>query len=187
MVGKHYVLNALASIATARELDVSFADIAKGLREFQGVARRFQIIHRESPVVVDDYAHHPVEISATLSAAKLGWPKKHLVAVVQPHRYSRLKDHFNGFVDSLVDADSIVVMDVYAAGEKASAKYTGEQLCQSLIKKYPGKKIVHAPKTAQVLQNLQPMCRPQNLVMFLGAGDVTQTARNFRETLTSRV
>ena len=128
MTGSHQVLNALAAIAVSRHLDIPFKTIRAALKTFKGVARRFQILSKSGPMVVDDYAHHPVEIAATLAAARSGWPKKRVVAVVQPHRFSRLADHFDEFVTSVKDADAVVVMEVYPAGEKPRRNYTGEIL-----------------------------------------------------------
>ncbi|PIR25675.1 MAG: UDP-N-acetylmuramate--L-alanine ligase [Deltaproteobacteria bacterium CG_4_10_14_0_2_um_filter_43_8] len=186
MSGEHHALNALATIAVAREAEISVAKVKQGLAKFKGVARRFEILHRAGPVVVDDYAHHPVEIAATLDAAKKGWEERRVIMVMQPHRYSRLEQLFDDFVSASKKADAVIVMDVYAAGEKRNPKWTGEKLCKSLMLKYPKKMITHAAKTEEVMTALKPWCTNQDLVMFLGAGDITKTARQFCKTLTSR-
>jgi len=185
MAGEHYVQNALAAIAVARHLDVPFATIRSAFKSFRGVARRFQVISRDGPVVVDDYAHHPVEIAATLKAAKLGWPDRRVVAVMQPHRYSRLAMHFDGFVSALQAADAVVVMEVYPAGERPRRNYTGERLWREVCRRYPKKMAAFAPTSESVMATLSPWCRKEDIVLFLGAGSVTQTARTFSKSLTS--
>lgn len=183
--GQHYALNALAAIAVARELDIPFATIRRGLKSFRGVARRFEILYRHGPIVVDDYGHHPAEIAATLAAARHGWPARRIIAVVQPHRFTRLKALFADFVTAFENADAIVVMEVYPAGEKPLAGWTGERLWKRLKQKYPQKLSALAPRTADVLKLLPTWCGEQDLVLFLGAGDVTTTARIFVKGLTS--
>ncbi|MFA4874304.1 MAG: UDP-N-acetylmuramate--L-alanine ligase, partial [bacterium] len=184
MTGSHQVLNALAAIAVGRHLDIPFKTIRASLKEFKGVARRFQIISRCGPMVVDDYAHHPVEIAATLAAARAGWPGRRVMAVIQPHRYSRLADHFDEFVSSMKDADAVVVMEVYAAGEKPKRNYTGEILWREMCRHYPKKMVAFAPTGQDVQTTLTPWCRKEDLILFLGAGSVTQTAKAFAKSLT---
>ena len=184
MTGSHHVLNALATIAVARHLDVPFSTIKQALKSFSGVKRRFEIIKRCGPIVVDDYAHHPVEILATIEAAKAGWPERRTVAVLQPHRFSRLSQHFEDFIGSVKDADAIVVMDVYSAGEKKHKIFTGEKLWRDVCRKYPKKMVAYAPRTEEVLMTLTPWCRKQDVILFLGAGSITQTAKAFSKTLT---
>ncbi|MBI4211713.1 MAG: UDP-N-acetylmuramate--L-alanine ligase [Deltaproteobacteria bacterium] len=184
--GKHYALNALACVAVARELDVPFPIIAEGFRTFQGVGRRFELLHRGNPIVVDDYGHHPVEIAATIQAARDGWPHRRLVVVMQPHRYSRLNALFDDFVNCLTAADVVLIMDVYAAGEKPLPGCTGEKLWRHLKKICPEKEILFRPTAKDVLTTLTTLQQPEDLILFLGAGDVTKLARDFSKTLTSR-
>ncbi len=186
MTGSHHALNALATIAVARHLDIPFATVRSALRGFTGVKRRFQILKRTGPIVVDDYAHHPAEIQATLAAARSGWPKARIVAVIQPHRYSRLAAHFDEFLTALREADAIVVMDVYPAGERPRKTYTGERLWKELCKRYPKKMAAFAPTMENVLSTLGPWCRKEDVILFLGAGNITQTAKAFSKGLTSR-
>jgi len=184
MTGIHQVENALATIAVGRCLDIPFKTMRSALRGFKGVARRFQVISKKGPIVVDDYAHHPAEIQATISAAKAGWPEKRLVAVIQPHRYTRLAYHFDGFVSCMKEADAVVVMDVYAAGERPQKKYDGGRLWKEMCKRYPKKMVAFAPTTEEVLSTLSPWCRKEDMILFLGAGSVTQTAKAFSKSLT---
>lgn len=183
MVGAHYAQNAVAAIAVCRYLDIPFWAIKEALSKFDGVGRRFEILSMAGPIVVDDYGHHPVEIEATLAAAKTGWPKKRLIAVVQPHRYSRLAGHFGEFVDVIGRADLAIVMDVYPAGEPPHRIYTGEKLWREICGKYPKKTVKYAPKTEDVMALLPNLCRRQDMILFLGAGSITKTAREFAKTL----
>ena len=148
------------------------------------MARRFQILSRAGPYVVDDYAHHPVEIEATIDAARNGWPKKRIVSVIQPHRYSRLANNFDGFISSVRDSDAVVVMDIYAAGERPRRNYTGERLWKEMCRRYPRKMIAYAPTTEEVHRTLAPWCTKEDLILFMGAGSVTTTARACSKSLT---
>jgi UDP-N-acetylmuramate--alanine ligase len=117
MPGLHNVYNALATIATAFELDIPFHIVQETLRDFSGVQRRFQIKGEKRDIlVVDDYGHHPVEIMATLRAARRGWQKR-IIAVFQPHRFSRTQTLFHDFLTAFYDADVLILTDIYAAGE----------------------------------------------------------------------
>lgn len=128
MPGRHNVLNALAAVAVAMELDIPFEKIAEGLHDFGGVQRRFMVRHDDGKVmVVDDYGHHPAEIKVTLAAARSGWDRR-IVAVFQPHRYSRTKALFEEFLTAFYQADHLVVMDVYAAGEDVIEGVRAEDL-----------------------------------------------------------
>ncbi len=117
MPGRHNVLNALAAVAIGMELEIPFAQIAEGFKDFGGVQRRFQVKAEVGGVmVVDDYGHHPAEVKATLAAARAGWNRR-VVAVFQPHRYSRTQALFDEFVTAFNQADHLLVMDIYPAGE----------------------------------------------------------------------
>ncbi len=183
MCGMHHIQNALATIAAARHLDVSFSAIRLALKSFSGIKRRFDILHHANPIVVDDYAHHPVEIDATLVAVKKGWPRKRRVVVMQPHRYSRLKQFYNEFIDSLKLADIIIIMDVYAAGEKQDKQFSGEKLWKDVCRTYPKKTIQFAPTMQAVMEVLAPLYLKTDLILFLGAGNVTNVAKMFAKSL----
>jgi UDP-N-acetylmuramate--alanine ligase len=185
-VGKHHAHNALAAIAVARELDVPFPVIKRALKSFRGVARRFQILHQPKdagPILVDDYAHHPVEIEATIKAAREGWPQRRMVAVMQPHRYTRVAEHFDDFVAALKGADIIVVMDVYPAGEKPIRKATGEDLWKKVQKANSKKTVAFAKTHSQAKELVKSWLGPKDMVLFLGAGDITKLARDFAKEL----
>lgn len=179
MAGRHHAKNALAAIAVGRELDIPFSTIKNALEGFKGVARRFEVLHNSGPIVVDDYGHHPVEIAATITAAREGWPERRLIVVMQPHRYTRLHALFDDFVAALKSADSILVMDVYPAGEKPIKGATGERLCEAIRSEYPRKFVAHTQTPEKVLSTLETWCGENDLVLFLGAGDITKLAHTF--------
>lgn len=183
MVGKHHAVNALAAVAVARQLDIPFSVIRRALKSFKGISRRFEILYKKGPMVVDDYAHHPVEILATLSAAKDNWPDKKLVIVIQPHRFTRLKALFDEFVSSVKLADIILVMDIYAAGERPIKGVSAERLCEAIRKRYSKKAVAFTSKEENVLSTLDLWCGKNDLVLFLGAGSITKVARKFAKGL----
>lgn len=179
MAGGHYVMNSLAAIAVGRYLDIPFATIKDALAEFGGIARRFQILFNEGPLVVDDYAHHPVEIAATIGAARSGWPKRPLTVVMQPHRFTRLAKHFSSFVSALKDTDRVVIMDVYSAGERPIKNYSGGKLWREVCKNYPKKRVEFAKTGEDVMTLLPKLCEKEDVILFLGAGNITSVAKNF--------
>ncbi|MFT4935635.1 MAG: UDP-N-acetylmuramate--alanine ligase [Pseudoalteromonas distincta] len=175
MAGMHNVLNALAAVAVARELSVSPEAIAAGLTGFGGVKRRFTTTGTSGGVrVIDDYGHHPVEISSVLKAAR-AVTNGRVVAVVQPHRYSRLKDLFEDFCACFSDADVVIVADIYAAGEAPMEGASREALVDGL-RRYGHRRALplSGPEdlAAIVLQETQD----GDLVVCLGAGDITSWA-----------
>ncbi len=180
MPGRHNVLNALAAIAVARELGVSDADIQKGLESFQGIGRRFQMngtlsVAGGDVLLVDDYGHHPREISATLSAARAGWPNRRLVLAFQPHRYTRTLDLFEDFSQVLSDADVLVLAEVYAAGEEHLPGADGRALCRS-IRNRGRVEPVFVEDVEQLPSVLADLVHPGDLVLTLGAGSIGAVA-----------
>lgn len=175
--GRHNVLNALAAIALALRLNIPFETISAALSTFSGVKRRFQLKgHINEVMVVDDYGHHPTEIMATLSAAK-SFGKRRLIVVFQPHRYSRTKFLMDEFAKCFELSDHLVLTDVYAASEKPSEGADVGEL-YAKVRSCCGEKAVYLPKE-QILPHLLEMVRPGDLVLTLGAGDVTQLSDQF--------
>ncbi|MCD6525753.1 MAG: UDP-N-acetylmuramate--L-alanine ligase [Desulfuromonas sp.] len=172
MPGQHNVLNALAALAVARELDVPLQTISEGFASFAGVQRRFQIKYDAEVMVVDDYGHHPTEIKATLAAARSGWDRR-LVVIFQPHRYSRAQALFDDFVTSFYQADLLVVMDVYAAGEAAIDGVGGEALAQA-ITEHGHRNVHYCADSAQVVAYVKEQQQAGDIVITLGAGSVWQ-------------
>ncbi len=178
MPGRHNVLNALAAISVARELGVSAEAIRKGLAAFGGVKRRFTTTGVARGVrVVDDYGHHPVEIAAVLKAARdvqdTGGGK--VVAVVQPHRYSRLHDLFDEFCACFNDADTVIVADVYAAGEAALDGVNRDALVEGL-RRFGHGRVRALESVTQLPRLIRDETAPGDLVVLLGAGDITAWA-----------
>lgn len=179
MAGWHNVSNALAAIAVARELDVADEAIKAGLASFGGVKRRFTTTGVVDGVrIVDDYGHHPVEIAAVLKAARQVTATSdggRVIAVVQPHRYTRLRDLLEEFSTSFSDADSVIVADVYPAGEAPIAGVDKHALVDG-VRRY-GHRHVQALENAAVLPRLiREEARAGDLVVLLGAGDITAWA-----------
>ncbi len=135
--GRHNVLNATAAVAVAVDEGVDLASIQRGLEGFQGVGRRFQVcgefpVGDGSAMLVDDYGHHPREVAVTIEAVRKGWPERRLVMVYQPHRYSRTRDLYEDFVDVLSSVDSLVLLEVYSAGEEPIPGADSRHLCRTL-------------------------------------------------------
>ena len=189
--GLHNVRNALAAVGVGLELDVPFATIAEGLAAYEGVERRFQIKGKgRAPeasgegtvLVVDDYAHHPTEVEATLEAAAKGWPERRVVAVFQPHLYSRTRDLQQEFARAFYDADVLVLTDVFPAREEPIPGVTGELLAQ-LARQY-GHRDVHYVQDKQDLPGaLGGIVRGGDLVLTMGAGDVWRYGQAFLDGL----
>ncbi len=180
MAGWHNVSNALAAIAVARELDVSDEAIKAGLAGFGGVRRRFTTTGVVGGVrIVDDYGHHPVEIAAVLKAARQvaqnAEGNGRVIAVVQPHRYTRLRDLMEEFSTCFSDADAVIVADVYAAGETPIEGVDKEALVEG-IRRF-GHRSVQALESVEALPGvIAAEAKPGDLVVLLGAGDITQWA-----------
>ncbi len=173
MPGKHNVLNALAAVAVGMELDMPFAAIAEGFEDFGGIGRRFEIKDEAQGImVVDDYGHHPVEIKATLSAACSGWSRR-VIAVFQPHRYSRTEALFGDFLTAFYQADHVAVMDVYAAGEKPRPEVSAEKLAGG-ISEHGHKSCCYTGNIEATVEHLQAILQPGDIVITLGAGNVWQ-------------
>lgn len=185
MPGQHNVLNALACVAVARELQIPFAEIAEAFQDFCGVQRRFQPKYQGGGImVVDDYGHHPAEIRVTLAAARSGWDRR-VVAVFQPHRYSRTQALFDEFVTAFYQADHLVVMDVYAAGEEPIPGVSSSALAEGIAGH--GHRDVHYLAEADaVVQHLLETVREGDLVITLGAGNVWQVGEALVRRLTER-
>jgi UDP-N-acetylmuramate--alanine ligase len=171
--GRHNALNASGAAAVALELGVPFAAVQAALGRFAGVARRFQF-HGEVDgiTLVDDYAHLPGEVKATLAAAKEGgWSR--VVAVFQPHRYSRTGMLWRDFGDAFTDADLVILTDVYAAGEAPQPGVSGRLVLKAVCESDPNRPVLYLPRRSDLLDRLPEVTRPGDLVVTLGAGDIT--------------
>jgi UDP-N-acetylmuramate--alanine ligase len=170
--GRHNVLNATAAIAIARQLEVPAEKIAEGLSHFRGVDRRFQLRGTAGGVtVVDDYGHHPTEIRATLAAAReCGHRKIHVV--FQPHRYSRTLDLLDEFSGAFADADTIIILPIYAASEEPIPGVTAERLAARIS----GSRVQYVPDFPAAVSAVAAEAHDGDLIMTLGAGNVSQLA-----------
>jgi UDP-N-acetylmuramate--alanine ligase len=168
--GRHNVLNATAAVAIARQLDVPVGKIAEGLRSFRGVDRRFQNRGVARGVtVVDDYGHHPTEIRATLAAARECSPGR-LHVIFQPHRFSRTLDLMDEFSGAFKDADSVIVLPIYAASEEPIPGVTAERLAEKIV----APRVIYAPEFAAAVKAVAAEAREGDLILTLGAGSVSQ-------------
>jgi len=172
--GRHNILNALAAIGVGLDLEIPFATIQKALAGFAGVQRRFQIRGAAGGVtVVDDYGHHPAEIRATLAAAKAGFDSR-VVAVFQPHRYSRTLHLRQEFLTAFNQADVLVVMDIYPAGEAPIPGVSAADLAEG-IRAHGHRNVTYlGSDRARIVDHVCEISRPGDLVLTLGAGDVSQ-------------
>jgi UDP-N-acetylmuramate--alanine ligase len=175
MPGRHNVQNALAAIAVGLELGMSDAAIVKGFQRFDGVKRRFSRVGEvDGAIVIDDYAHHPVEIRAVLSAARES-AKERVIAVVQPHRYTRLRDLLDDFMNAFNDADIVYVAPVYAAGEAPIEGVDATALAEGMRAR--GHRMVRTIADVDDLAlALRDVAADGDMVICMGAGDITKWA-----------
>jgi UDP-N-acetylmuramate--alanine ligase len=172
MLGQHNIQNALAAVAVGLELGVEASAIRRALAEFGGVRRRFTTTGTARGVrVIDDYGHHPVEISAVLAAARAATEGR-VVAVVQPHRFTRLRDLFADFCRAFNDADVVIVADVYPAGEAPIEGFDRDALVEGL-RRHGHRCVLALAGPADLPAMIAAETRPGDLVVFLGAGDIT--------------
>ncbi len=193
MPGRHNVLNALAAIGVAYELGVSTADMQKALAGFEGIGRRMHMygdvsvrgISHASAItvsIVDDYAHHPTEVAATLSAARTAWPEKRLVAVFQPHRYTRTRDLFEDFSLVLSECDVLLLTEVFAAGEEHIAGADGRALCAAIRAR--GKVNPVFIEDIETLDaDLRAVLLDGDLVLTMGAGSIGRIVAGLKTSL----
>jgi UDP-N-acetylmuramate--alanine ligase len=172
--GRHNVLNALAAVGVGLDLEIPFTTITRALAGFAGVQRRFQIRGTAAGVtVVDDYGHHPAEIRATLAAAKAGFDRR-IVTVFQPHRYTRTRDLKPEFLTAFNQADVLVVMDIYPAGEPPIPGVSAEDLAEG-IRAHGHRNVTFlGSERARIVEYVIEISRPGDLIVTLGAGDVSQ-------------
>lgn len=183
--GMHNVRNALAAIAVADELAVGTGAVAKALHEFEGIDRRFQRLGEVKTtagtvMLVDDYGHHPTEVAATIDAARSGWPTKRVVLVFQPHRYTRTRDLMDDFASVLSEADVLILLDVYAAGEEPIAGADGRAIARAIRSRGSVE-----PVFVESLDDLHPvlldLLADGDLVLTMGAGDIGAYATGLPE------
>jgi len=171
--GAHNALNAVGAAALATEIGVPFDAVARALAGFGGVARRFEFRgDLDGVTLVDDYAHLPSEVRAALRTARDGgWSR--VIAVFQPHRYSRTANLWRDFADAFTDADVLVLTDVYASGESPRPGVSGRLVLQAVLDAHPDADVVYLPRRADVVAHTPRFARPGDVLLTLGAGDLT--------------
>jgi UDP-N-acetylmuramate--alanine ligase len=185
--GRHNVQNALASIAVAHEVGVSESAIRQALSDFKGIDRRFQMrtLSLKSGgevLLVDDYGHHPQEISSVFRAIREGWQNRRLVVAFQPHRYTRTRDLFKEFVEVLSTVDLLLLLDVYTAGESVIAGAEGKDLYQA-IQQYGKVQTLFVERHQQLAEKLSPVLRDEDIVLTVGAGSIGLASANLANPL----
>ncbi|MGC9194844.1 MAG: UDP-N-acetylmuramate--L-alanine ligase [Syntrophobacteraceae bacterium] len=181
--GRHNVLNALASVAVAHELEIPWPAVQAGLRDMTGVQRRFQIKGEAGGVLVlDDYGHHPTEIRAVLEALAGCYPDRRRIIAFQPHRYSRTKALLEQFARCFYDCDVLLISEIYPAGEKPIPGITGRGLAEQ-IAAHGHHELHFCPTLSEMSQKLKEMVRPGDVVMTLGAGNILQVGESVLESL----
>jgi UDP-N-acetylmuramate--alanine ligase len=181
--GLHNVRNALAAVTVGLEMDVPFETIAAAIARFTGVERRFERVgEAQGVLVVDDYAHHPTEVAATLEAAASGYPERRLVLVFQPHLYSRTRDFVDEFAHAFLGADVLVLTDIYAAREAPVEGIDGETLVEA-ARRHGHRDVHYVPDKAALPVFLAGLARDGDLVLTMGAGDIHRAGRALLERL----
>ncbi len=185
--GTHNVLNSLAAIAVATELEVADAAIQAALANFQGIDRRLQQngevqTATGNVTLIDDYGHHPTELAATLEAIRQGWPGRRIVLAFQPHRYTRTRDLLDDFASVLAGVDALIVTEVYSAGEVPIAGADGKAICRA-VRSHGRVEPIFVEKVEQLPQSLVQILREGDLVVTMGAGSIGAVAADLPKTL----
>jgi len=182
--GRHNVLNSLAAVAVATELEIPDEAIQQALAHFQGIDRRLQQLGEISwpggrALIVDDYGHHPTEVAATLEAARQGWPERRLVLVFQPHRYTRTRDLLDDFGRVLGECDVLLVTEVYAAGEAPIAGADGRAICRA-VRSRGVVEPVFVESVDDLADSLRAVLHDGDVVLTMGAGNLGQVAQDLK-------
>ena len=183
--GRHNVQNALVAVAIGLEVGLDFPAVARVLASFQGGRRRFQVVGTFNGItVVDDYAHNPSKVRAAIHAAHTGGARR-VFAVFQPHRYSRTRFLANEFVSAFEEADYLLMTDIYSAGESPVPGVTTEVLLEGVRRYGRPTRVFHTPGPQEVGRLLAQECRPGDVVVCLGAGDIGKCARDLKDHLSN--
>ena len=186
MPGRHNVQNALAAVAVAAEMGCEDAEIQGGFSNFNGVKRRFTKVGEiAGATIIDDYGHHPVEIRAVLAAAREGVSTGRVIAVVQPHRFTRLRDHLEDFESAFNDADMVFAAPVYAAGEAPIDGISSDTMVQGMkARGHRSAQVIAGPD--ELAEALAQVVQPGDMVVCLGAGDITKWAAGLADAIAAR-
>src|SRR6202041_1593927 len=182
--GRHNVLNSLAAVVVATELDIPDEVIQRALLNFQGIERRMQQLGEIQwaggrALVVDDYGHHPTEVAATLDAVRQGWPERRLVLAFQPHRYTRTRDLLDDFALALSDCDVLLVTEVYAAGETPIAGADGRAICRA-VRSRGHVEPVFVERVDDLADSLRGVLHDGDVVVSMGAGSIGAVAQDLK-------
>ncbi len=177
--GVHNIKNSLVAICIAKELGIGFDVIKKALESFSGVYRRFEIKYNKEILVIDDYAHHPTETSATLAGIRNGWDRR-LIAVFQPHLYTRTRDFYHEFGRSFLNSDIFICTDVYPAREEPIDGISGELITES-AKKFGHKNVIYIKDKNDIPQKLIELKKDGDIFVTMGAGDIWKYGEKFVE------
>ena len=173
--GLHNIYNALAAITLCLDLNISHEKIIEGLKKYNGVKRRFEIkyknINNRKIKIIDDYAHHPSEVSATIRAIKSGWEKRRLITVFQPHLFSRTKDFYRDFSNALNDADINFLVPIYPARE-APIKGVSSLLIGDSLKNIDHKYTYTLNDKKRIPEEINKIVEENDIILFMGAGDI---------------
>jgi UDP-N-acetylmuramate--alanine ligase len=183
--GVHYVKNSLVAVTIGMELGISFEVIKKALEKFTGVYRRFEKKYDKEILVLDDYAHHPTETSATLQAIRAAWDRR-LVAVFQPHLYSRTRDFYQEFGRSFLNTDVFICTDVYPARESAIEGISGALIADT-TKKFGHKNVFYLPNKNDVPAKLMELKKDNDIIITMGAGDIWKYGEKFVQMLKGEI
>lgn len=183
--GTHNIHNAMAAVATGLDLDIPPETILEALESYAGAGRRFELKKEVNDImIIEDYAHHPTEIKATLEATKRGW-KRRTVAVFQPHRYSRLSVLMRSFATSFNQADILIIAEIYPAGETPITGISGQVLYEE-IKQLGHKNVYFEPDIKKIAPLVGKIAQPEDIILIMGAGDIYLTIPDITKTLESK-
>ena len=183
--GDYNIRNALAAVGIGLELGMPFEQIRTGLARYSGVFRRFQVKYDSNDIlVVDDYAHHPTEVKATLDAARKGWPERRIIAVFQPHLYSRTLQQYKEFGSSFFDAEKLILTDVYPAREVPMEGVSGKLIADT-ARAYGHRDVQYVPEPSDLSGELNRMVQPGDMIITMGAGDIYKYGEAFVRSLES--
>ncbi len=186
IAGRHNALNAAAAFAAATEVGVEPDVVVDALSSFQGVARRFEILWRGSGIaIVDDYAHHPTEIESALRSARQSWDGK-IVAIFQPHLFSRTKHLMEGFAHAFGDADEVIITEIYAAREDPDPEVSGQKLADAVREAARGKPVRFVEEKEDIVGHLLSRLAPGDMVLCIGAGDIREVGEGLAAVLRDR-
>lgn len=180
LVGKHNALNAAAVIATCYKLGIDMEKVREALRNFQGTARRFERVgERNGAILIDDYAHHPEEIKATLKAAREIYPEKNIITVFHPHTFTRTKALLAEFSQSFSDTHKVIIIDIYGSAREVQGGVSSKELVD-LINKYDHNKAEYIPTINEVVEYLKDKVGENDVIISMGAGDVWKVANQLK-------